>query len=211
MVYNNSLTSDVWGLLVKSVSCVSLSLRLKWQICVYFIILRLPYFFVFPNVLPVLKWVRGEPLSQDHWLDLFRLVGLPRGTTLEKLTFGNILDVRDSIINNSTQLKVRLSHIYKDLDSVQLSSMVCSKESQKFKFCVMFYHFGSCFTIEFCGVWDCDEEQESKILILFSMSSLKGIAKKLLFELPHMLITWYCIVKSHMYTKYNIRVGQEKR
>ena len=47
----------------------------------------------------------------------------------------------------------------------------------------------------------------------------KGIAEKFLFELPHMLITWYCVVQSHMYTKYNIRVGhlevvmsqQEKR
>lgn len=58
-------------------------------------------------MLPVLKWVRGEPLSQDHWLDLFRLVGLPRGTTLEKLTFGHILDARDSIISNAAQLKVR--------------------------------------------------------------------------------------------------------
>ena len=25
----------------------------------------------------------------------------------------------------------------------------------------------------------------------------KGIAEKFLFELPHMLITWYCVVQSH--------------
>ena len=59
------------------------------------------------NVLPVLKWVRGEPLSQDHWLDLFRLVGLPRGTTLEKLTFGDILSVADNIVLKAKDLKVR--------------------------------------------------------------------------------------------------------
>lgn len=54
----------------------------------------------------MLKWVRGEPLSQDHWLDLFRLLGMPRGTTLEKLTFGNILDVSDAIVINAAALKV---------------------------------------------------------------------------------------------------------
>ena len=57
-------------------------------------------------MLPVLKWVRGEPLSQDHWLDLFRLVGLPRGTTLEKLTFGDILSVADNIVLKAKDLKV---------------------------------------------------------------------------------------------------------
>ena len=62
---------------------------------------------VLQNVLPVLKWVRGEPLSQDHWLDLFRLVGLPRGTTLEKLTFGDILSVADNIVLKAKDLKVR--------------------------------------------------------------------------------------------------------
>ena len=60
------------------------------------------------NVLPVLKWVRGEPLSQDHWLDLFRLIKLPKGTTLEKLTFGDILSVADNIVKQRDALKVLL-------------------------------------------------------------------------------------------------------
>ena len=34
----------------------------------------------------------------------------------------------------------------------------------------------------------------------------KGIAEKFLLELPHMMVTWYCVVQSHRYTKYNIRV-----
>ncbi|CAH1776602.1 unnamed protein product [Owenia fusiformis] len=59
----------------------------------------------YKHVLPVLKWVRGEPLSQDHWLELFRLVRLPRGTTLEKLTFGDILGCSDEIIKNADALK----------------------------------------------------------------------------------------------------------
>ncbi|RXM28913.1 Cytoplasmic dynein 2 heavy chain 1 [Acipenser ruthenus] len=56
-------------------------------------------------VVPVLKYVRGEHLSQDHWLDLFRIVGLPRGTTLEKLVFGDLLRVADTIVAKATELK----------------------------------------------------------------------------------------------------------
>jgi dynein heavy chain 2 len=55
---------------------------------------------------PLFKWVRGEALSPDHWLELFRILKLPRGTTLEKLTFGDILKAKDEILNNSEQLKV---------------------------------------------------------------------------------------------------------
>ncbi|XP_073414467.1 cytoplasmic dynein 2 heavy chain 1 isoform X2 [Dendrobates tinctorius] len=56
-------------------------------------------------VVPVLKYVRGEHLSQDHWLDLFRLLGLPKGTTLEKLLFGDLLKVADIIISKASELK----------------------------------------------------------------------------------------------------------
>ncbi|PAA68244.1 hypothetical protein BOX15_Mlig013490g1 [Macrostomum lignano] len=59
----------------------------------------------YKDVLPVLKWVRGEPLGPDHWLDLFRLIHLPRGTTLERLTFGNLLSVSSEIIANAEALK----------------------------------------------------------------------------------------------------------
>ena len=56
--------------------------------------------------MPVLKWVRGEPLSQDHWLELFRVLKMPRGTTLEKLNFGHVLAASDQIIQNADFLKV---------------------------------------------------------------------------------------------------------
>uniref|UniRef100_H3AMW9 Uncharacterized protein n=1 Tax=Latimeria chalumnae TaxID=7897 RepID=H3AMW9_LATCH len=59
----------------------------------------------YKTVVPVLKYVRGEHLSQDHWLDLFRLLGLPRGTTLEKLLFGDLLKVADIIVENASELK----------------------------------------------------------------------------------------------------------
>ncbi len=54
---------------------------------------------------PSLKWVRGEALSPEHWLDLFRIMKLPRGTTLEKLTFGDIIKSKNEIIKNAEQIK----------------------------------------------------------------------------------------------------------
>lgn len=62
----------------------------------------------FQSMLPVLKYVRGEHLSQDHWLDMFRLLGLPRGTTLEKLTFSDLLNVANTIVEKALELKVCL-------------------------------------------------------------------------------------------------------
>ena len=67
----------------------------------------------YKNVLPVLKWVRGEPLSQDHWMELFRLLHMPRGTTLEKLNFGHVLNASDEIIRNADALKVKRCIIHK--------------------------------------------------------------------------------------------------
>lgn len=51
--------------------------------------------------------MRGEHLSPDHWLDLFRILGLPRGTSLEKLLFGDLLRVADTIVAKTAELKVR--------------------------------------------------------------------------------------------------------
>ncbi|XP_013869519.1 cytoplasmic dynein 2 heavy chain 1 [Austrofundulus limnaeus] len=59
----------------------------------------------YKNMVPVLKYVRGEHLSQDHWLDMFRLLGLPRGTTLERLTFNDLLGVANTIIEKALELK----------------------------------------------------------------------------------------------------------
>uniref|UniRef100_A0A8C9S5I7 Cytoplasmic dynein 2 heavy chain 1 n=1 Tax=Scleropages formosus TaxID=113540 RepID=A0A8C9S5I7_SCLFO len=59
----------------------------------------------YKGLVPVLKYVRGEHLSQDHWLDLFRFLGLPRGTTLEGLLFGDLLKVADVIMEKALELK----------------------------------------------------------------------------------------------------------
>ncbi|THD25188.1 Cytoplasmic dynein 2 heavy chain 1 [Fasciola hepatica] len=57
------------------------------------------------EVVPALKWVRGDALSPDHWLELFRLIGLPRGTKLDQLTFGDLLRVSRSIVEHTETLK----------------------------------------------------------------------------------------------------------
>ena len=54
----------------------------------------------------MLKWVRGDPLTHDHWIELFRMIGMPRGTTLEKLTFGDLLKHADGIVKAKDKLKV---------------------------------------------------------------------------------------------------------
>ena len=58
-------------------------------------------------VTPLFKWVRGEALSADHWLEVFRLLRMPRGTMVEQLTFGDILKVKQEIANNAEKLKVQ--------------------------------------------------------------------------------------------------------
>ncbi|ETN70299.1 hypothetical protein NECAME_14874, partial [Necator americanus] len=52
-----------------------------------------------------LKFCRGEVLSADHWLEMFRLLHLPRGTTLEKLTFGDLVAVAPTVVANVEELK----------------------------------------------------------------------------------------------------------
>ena len=73
----------------------SFSLSLSSSSSYYIILFRTCYI---QSLLPLLKYVRGEVLSPDHWHELFRMLGMPRGTILEKLTFGDIIKVADAII-----------------------------------------------------------------------------------------------------------------
>ena len=61
------------------------------------------------GVYPLLKYGKGEVLSAEHWHELFHMLGLPRGTTLEKLAFGVVLSVADVILANSQGLMELLS------------------------------------------------------------------------------------------------------
>ncbi|KAL3101915.1 hypothetical protein niasHS_003324 [Heterodera schachtii] len=52
-----------------------------------------------------LKFCRGEVFSADHWLEMFRLLKLPRGTNLERLTFSELLNCQQLVLNNVDKLK----------------------------------------------------------------------------------------------------------
>ena len=40
----------------------------------------------------LLKYVRGEAMSPDHWVEMYRLLDIAKTTTLEGLTFGTFVD-----------------------------------------------------------------------------------------------------------------------
>ena len=54
---------------------------------------------------PCLKWVRGEALSSEHWLELFRMLKMPKGTSLDKLLFGDLLKVKSELIKQAEIIK----------------------------------------------------------------------------------------------------------
>ena len=55
----------------------------------------------------ILKCVGEEILSMDYWQELFHLLELPRGTTMERLTFGETLGASYFIVQKAQYLKVR--------------------------------------------------------------------------------------------------------
>lgn len=48
-------------------------------------------------MLPVLKYVRGDGFSTDHWVEMYRLLGMDRSTPFEQLTFKNFTDKSDAV------------------------------------------------------------------------------------------------------------------
>ena len=75
-------------------------------VCTYIHVVGFSY--EIQQLLPMMKYVKGEVLSADHWHELFRMLSMPRGTTLERLTFGDILGAADEILTNIDGLKVNL-------------------------------------------------------------------------------------------------------
>ena len=70
----------------------------------------------YQSIVPLLKYVGGEVLSVEHWQELFRMLEMAKGTTPEKLTFGDILQVSDLISRRSDDLKVcSVAHIVCDV------------------------------------------------------------------------------------------------
>lgn len=52
-----------------------------------------------------LQYCRGEMLSMEHWVELFRLLGMPKGMSLERLHFGDFINAQKMIIENFDALK----------------------------------------------------------------------------------------------------------
>ncbi|KAJ3042257.1 Cytoplasmic dynein 2 heavy chain 1 [Rhizophlyctis rosea] len=59
----------------------------------------------YADVIPCLKFVRGDNWTGEHWGDLFRIIGMPRTITLSELTFGNLLDCRVNIVKHIEEIK----------------------------------------------------------------------------------------------------------
>uniref|UniRef100_A0AC35UGK5 Cytoplasmic dynein 2 heavy chain 1 n=1 Tax=Rhabditophanes sp. KR3021 TaxID=114890 RepID=A0AC35UGK5_9BILA len=52
-----------------------------------------------------LKFLRGEVLSVDHWLEIFRLLSIPKGMTLDKLKFNDLILVKEAIVDKTDELR----------------------------------------------------------------------------------------------------------
>jgi hypothetical protein len=58
-------------------------------------------------MLPSLKYVRGEMYSDKHWLEMFGILGIP-SKSVEMLTFGDFLKVKEKIADNANALQVSM-------------------------------------------------------------------------------------------------------
>ena len=45
------------------------------------------------TILPVLKYVRGEIFSDQHWTEMYQILGMPK-KTVDKLVFDDFLQVK---------------------------------------------------------------------------------------------------------------------
>ncbi|XP_063970614.1 cytoplasmic dynein 2 heavy chain 1 [Lytechinus pictus] len=59
----------------------------------------------YKTVSPLLKYLSSDIFTQEHWMDLYRMLKMPRSKTLERMTFGDILATADQIVANADGLK----------------------------------------------------------------------------------------------------------
>ncbi|KAJ3280883.1 Cytoplasmic dynein 2 heavy chain 1, partial [Borealophlyctis nickersoniae] len=57
------------------------------------------------EVIPCLKFLRGDNWTTEHWADLFRIIGVPKGVGLSDLTFGHILACKSAIFQRIEEIK----------------------------------------------------------------------------------------------------------
>ncbi|KAJ3416777.1 Cytoplasmic dynein 2 heavy chain 1 [Chytridiales sp. JEL 0842] len=57
------------------------------------------------EVVPYLKFLRGDSWMSEHWGELFRVIQISKGTSLSELTFGHLLQVKDVILSKINDIK----------------------------------------------------------------------------------------------------------
>ena len=55
-------------------------------------------------ILPVLKYVRGEIFSDQHWTEMYGILGMPK-KTVDKLLFEDFLKVKDKLATKEDELQ----------------------------------------------------------------------------------------------------------
>ena len=55
-------------------------------------------------ILPVLKYVRGDLFSDQHWSEMFGLLGMPK-KPVDQLVFDDFLRVKDKLVSRSSDLQ----------------------------------------------------------------------------------------------------------
>ena len=55
-------------------------------------------------VLPVLKYVRGDIFSDQHWSEMFSMLGMPK-KPIDQLLFEDFLRVKDKLVSRASELQ----------------------------------------------------------------------------------------------------------
>ena len=58
----------------------------------------------YKTILPVLKYVRGEIFSEQHWTEMYGILAMPK-KTVDKLLFGDFLKVKDKLVSKENELQ----------------------------------------------------------------------------------------------------------
>lgn len=59
----------------------------------------------YQQILPSLKFVRGDSWGSEHWGELFQIIGIPKGVTIADLTLGHFLSVSANILKEMERIK----------------------------------------------------------------------------------------------------------
>ncbi|KAF0306076.1 Cytoplasmic dynein 2 heavy chain 1 [Amphibalanus amphitrite] len=57
------------------------------------------------DLVPAMKFVRGDAFSEKHWSEMYNILGIPTSLGIDKLTFGDLMRVKSKILDNKETLK----------------------------------------------------------------------------------------------------------